>query len=249
MAKKIDKRELFSKLSFFSKDMSSLLNTFSDQLVAGKKLQLVFTPNAEQIVLASKDPDFLQTLSQADYLLPDGMGLVWALNHFSRKGWLSNQHFVRLAGVEVAEALIKKARLAGWRVLVIGGRDYCQYSDFWTANIQWQAGYQSVKNPNSKEEQQLRLAIKNFHPDLVLVALGAPYQEKWLIEHQPLLEQSGVKLAMVVGGAMDIILGKLKRAPVLMSQLGLEWLFRLMQEPHRWRRQLSLLEFVWWVVG
>lgn len=256
MTKKIDKRELFTRLSFFSRSKASLLNAFSEQVTSGQKLQLVFTPNPEQLIQARHNEGFFNILTQADYLLPDGVGLIWALRFLQNKSWfkaLSKSTeclapIERLAGVEVAEALIIKARKQGWKVLVIGGRDYDQFSNFWTDKLRWLAGYKQVQKPTDLEEKRVEQTIKDFRPDIVFAAFGAPDQEKWLVKHRFLLEKSGTKLAMAVGGAFDMLAGKLRRAPSWMWQLGLEWLFRLAQEPKRWKRQLRLVEFVGWVV-
>lgn len=269
MIKKIDKKELFTRLSFFSRSKTSLLNAFFEQVVNGQKLQLVFTPNPEQLIQARHDEDFFNVLTQADYLLPDGIGLIWALRFLQHKTWFKagkkqafrhqNTTFnspterrspiERLAGVEVAEALIIKARKQDWKVLVIGGRDYDQFLNFWTDKVRWLAGYEKVQQPTNLEERRAEQAIKDFKPDILFTAFGAPHQEKWLVEHRFLLEKAGVKLAMAAGGAFDMLAGKLKRAPGWMRKLGLEWLFRLAQEPSRWKRQLRLVEFVGWVIS
>ena len=79
---------------------------------------------------------------------------------------------------------------------------------------------------------------------MVFVAFGAPWQEKWVIEHEELLNKSGVELVMVVGGSFDMLLGGLKRAPMWIRAIGMEWLFRLAQEPRRFKRQLKIFKFV-----
>jgi len=74
--------------------------------------------------------------------------------------------------------------------------------------------------------------------------LGAPHQEKWLVSRRALLSAHHVRIGLTVGGAFDVLTGKLPRAPQSWQNLGLEWLWRLIQEPHRWRRQLALIKFV-----
>lgn len=108
--------------------------------------------------------------------------------------------------------------------------------------LYWTEGYADVKNQTGAEEAEICNLLSVIKPDIVFVALGAPYQEQWVIEHR--LQLKNVKIAMVVGGAFDVILGKLHQPPALIQQLGFEWLFRLLQEPHRWRRQLRLLSFI-----
>jgi len=108
----------------------------------------------------------------------------------------------------------------------------------------WHEGYQDVSVPTAEEEQLLKKAITKLQPDIVFVAFGAPYQEAWLIQHRRVLEQAGTKIGMVVGGSFDVLLGRIKRAPQLIQKIGLEWLFRLIQQPHRFKRQLKLLEYI-----
>lgn len=107
----------------------------------------------------------------------------------------------------------------------------------------WHEGFQYAAHPTNQEEQQLEKAIQLLQPDIVFVALGAPYQEKWLMEHRDLFKAADTQIGMVVGGAFDLLLGKIKRAPSWMRQLGLEWLFRLIQEPWRWKRQLRFFPY------
>ena len=81
-------------------------------------------------------------------------------------------------------------------------------------------------------------------PSIILVAFGAPWQEQWVVNHREFLEKNKVKLVMVVGGAIDMLTGKVQRAPKFVQQLQLEWLFRLIQQPWRWKRQLRLIQFI-----
>lgn len=113
----------------------------------------------------------------------------------------------------------------------------------------WTPAYQQVQQTTRQEEERLQELILSYQPHILLVAFGAPWQERWVIEHRGLLRQANVKIALVVGGAMDVLLGKRKRAPLWMQNCGLEWMFRLAQQPWRWRRQLRLAKFVWLVLS
>jgi len=84
--------------------------------------------------------------------------------------------------------------------------------------------------------------IKDLEPDIIFVGLGAGRQEKWLNRH---LKDLGVPLGMVIGGSLDVISGRKKRAPKWIQTLYIEWLYRLITEPKRWRRQLALPQFLW----
>lgn len=215
----------------------------------------IFTPNPEQVILAKKDSVFAQNLQQADYLLADGIGLVWAsrlLKFFGRQKVALTE---RLAGVEVVEHLLDLAQKQGFKTLVIGGRDYkgsYQGESFEDQssllkigpNLYWTEAYQEKNEILPIEEQALTTIIKKLKPSLVFVALGAPDQEKWIVDHLQLLQSNQVKVAMAVGGSFDFILAKVPRAPQLIQRIGLEWLYRLIKQPWRYRRQLRLLAFI-----
>ncbi|HEX7017506.1 MAG TPA: WecB/TagA/CpsF family glycosyltransferase [Patescibacteria group bacterium] len=108
----------------------------------------------------------------------------------------------------------------------------------------WVEAYKDAANPTVKEEMELKKNLETLQPEVVMVALGAPLQEEWIVMHYELLRDNKVKIAMVVGGAFDMLTGKTQRAPLLYRKIGFEWLYRLWQEPWRWRRQLRLVRFV-----
>jgi len=107
----------------------------------------------------------------------------------------------------------------------------------------WTEAYQDAKDATLEEEATLRAILEDLQPDLVLVALGAPDQELWLDSHRELLSATGVKVAMAVGGALDVLTGALRQPPAWIERANLEWAFRLWQQPWRWKRQLRLLQF------
>jgi len=251
--KKIDAGALVFELLVFSKQKAQLLNDLKTELKSAKKTRILFTPNPEQVVLASKNRAFKKYLQQADILIPDGVGLVYAsklLGFFGKAQALKE----RIPGVEVVEDLLRIAQEEKLKVMVIGGRGYDDLESGQTnissktegqsVQIQWLEAYRDVAKIKKEEELELVKTIKKNKPDIVFVAFGAPFQEQWIIEHQELFNKIGVKLAMAVGGSFDFILGKVPRAPLLVRVLALEWLYRLIQEPWRWRRQLSLVEFI-----
>lgn len=264
--KKSDQTVLFFQKPFFSKDKPALLNWLESAVYRSKKPLVLFTPNPEQLVLAQKNPAFDQLLDRADVLIPDGIGLVmasWLLSAFGRGGRLTE----RIAGIDVAADLISLTSRERWTTLLVGGRGYDQAQTRGieistdrtidsrgrrahrsSAKLQWIEGYANAARPTVAEEREVQETITALKPQLVFVALGAPQQEQWVVDHLPLLTKHGAKVVMVVGGAFDILLGRLQRAPLWMRSLGLEWLYRLIQEPWRAGRQVALVEFVGLVV-
>ncbi|MDQ5951415.1 MAG: N-acetylglucosaminyldiphosphoundecaprenol N-acetyl-beta-D-mannosaminyltransferase [Patescibacteria group bacterium] len=250
--KKADQSTKLFALDIFSKSKLTLLNLLRNHLEEQQSLLTLMTPNPEQIVLSRKDPTFLHHLQSADILIPDGIGLVIASKFVD----LSKERAPiteRISGKEVASFLLETASEMGLPVLVVGGRDYQTAKNGELSQLDlpqpykqvfWLEGYKDVQSPTKEEDAAVTAAIKKVKPAIVLVAFGAPWQEQWLMEHQPLLSQSGVRIALVVGGALDMMLGKVPQAPAWIENAGLEWLFRLVKEPWRWRRQLKLLEFI-----
>lgn len=226
-----------------------------------KKALLIATPNPEQIILAQKLPDFKKNLQAMDLLLPDGNGLVTASQIRSRFGWQGQACRERITGADTASQLLVLAKDQHQKVLVIGGfyHDIAKY-DYDTANnnkvdfdtqlefangtsAYWCLGYKNISKPTGKETEIIKNTIKHLKPAIVLVAFGAPWQEKWLADNRGLLTENGVKVALAVGGAIDFLAGKQQRAPRQWQKLHLEWLWRLIQQPSRWRRQLALVKF------
>jgi len=236
MAKNTYTQSLFEILPLASISLSSLLKKIDSQVNEQNSLLKVFTPNAEQFVQADENPKFVQTLQQADILLPDGMGLVWGNNFLARRGKAQAVQ-ERIAGVDVVRELVARKK---YRILLIGGRDYAQQLP---EKVEWTPGFVDKNNPTAEESAQIQQKVKEFKPQIVFVAFGAPFQEQWVIDNQAWLEKAGVKVVMVVGGAFEMLTGRLKRAPEIMQKLGLEWLYRLIQEPWRWKRQLRLVKF------
>lgn len=217
-----------------------------------EKFYLV-TPNPEILVKAQKDPVFKNILNQARISLCDGVGMQWA----SRL--LGNPRQQRITGVDMMERLcagiVEKPITVGF----LGGRPGVadevskrlqeKYPGLKVgfAGEEWpeagdgrsEIGDRS-KGKNEKHFHNLS-AIPHKQVDLLFVAFGFPKQEIWMAEH---IDKLDVRVMMGVGGAFDYISGRVPRAPKSIRSIGLEWLYRLIREPWRWRRQLALIEFV-----
>lgn len=258
----------------FGRTRLELLAFLEKRLNGGSDPCLMMTPNPEQIVISRNNPTFLDHLQSADVLIPDGSGLVWASRWIGLWRRMQPV-MERITGVDVMKDLLLMAQKRDESVLIIGGRDFeGESTDFANGsvsklsveqfsvlrgsadsknsdnsdnglNIFWTPGFADVNHPRSAEVENLKQALRQLKPTIVFVAFGAPAQEAWLIEWKAELAEVGVKIGMVVGGAPDILLGKISRAPRTFQQLGLEWLYRLWQQPWRWRRQMRLLHFIW----
>jgi len=196
------------------------------------KQHYIVTVNAEFIVRAQKDAEFREILNRADLAIPDGIGIIWASKIFGEP--LKE----RVAGIDLVRNL--KLKVKNCRTFLLGGRNGVAKK----VATEWPAVVGFLEETDSTE---LFARIRQCQPDILLVALGAPKQEKWIAEN--LNKVPSVKVAIGVGGAFDFLSKKIKRAPVFMQKIGLEWLWRLAQEPSRIGRIFNaVIVFPWLVV-
>lgn len=204
---------------------------------------LVATANAEMIMRATHDAELMRILNGAALVVPDGAGTVWAAHH------LGYEMPERVAGYDMAQQLMKNAPAKKRRIYFFGSAP--GVADKAKAKAErLYPGIEIVGVRNGffteKDESQIIADIKAAKPDLLLVALGVPKQEKWLAKHLAELE---VPVAIGVGGTLDVMAGVMKRAPLWMQKAKLEWLFRGMLQPKRAGRLLALPKFVLKVHG
>ncbi len=209
-------------------------------LLAEPKPHRIYTPNPEFLVLAHKDPSLHALLSSADLLLPDGMGVLLA----ARLGGKALP--CRLAGIDMAEWVLGHAAEEGLSVFLLGAapsvaeaaaKNLCHR--FPSLRIcGTQHGYFD-KSCVSLENQAVMEAIRVASPHILFVCFGFPAQEQWIAEH--LDELPSVRLAMGLGGSLDVWSGRSRRAPKIMQHMGFEWLYRVVWEPRRLRPLLGSL--------
>lgn len=213
-----------------------ILRTLRNFLNSGHP-HFISTPNPEIILSAHHDQEFKNILNKSDLAVPDGFGLMLASRY------LKNRLKKRITGTDLMLKICQIAAENKYSVFLLGGLAKVPektagklLEKFPRLKI---AGYENGfrfwgwRLPDSKLAEK----IKRAKPDILFVAFGAPRQEKWLYYHLPKL--SGLKIGMGVGGAFDYISGQVKRAPVFMQKLGLEWLFRLVKQPWRLPRIIN----------
>ena len=200
----------------------------------------VVTLNAEMTMAARSHPELGRAIASAELVIPDGAGVVWALSR-------QNVRVLKTAGIELAWTLLGYAAAHGWRVALVGASPAVMGNLRRTLPEAF-PGLKLVMAVDGYQPEQawpeIEAALADQEPDLVLIALGVPRQEIW--SHQQQIGKGG--LWMGVGGSFDVWAGLKKRAPRWMCSLQIEWLYRLVQEPSRWRRMLVLPEFVWAVL-
>ena len=202
------------------------------QLLEEDKFHYVVTPNPEFLLAAEKDPEFRRVLNAADLVLPDGIGVVYSAKI------LGTPLKERVPGIEFAEAMLSALNEMGGRLYLLGakpgvaeeaGRRICaRYPALVLCGTH--DGY-------FKDEQAILPEIAAAKPDLLFVCLGAPKQEKWMARWG---QHTGAKLAIGLGGCLDVFAGNVRRAPEQWQKLGLEWAYRLKKEPKRIGRMAKL---------
>lgn len=213
------------------------------QFIAERTPHQICTVNPEFVMRAQQDATFRRVINDAALCIPDGIGLLWAARRMGRP--LRE----RVAGSTLVERIAAQAAQQGWRLYLLGAAP--GVAEKAAAILQARhpglvvAGTFSG-SPAQDEEDAIVERIIAAQPDGLFVAFGAPAQDVWIARNQPRLH---VPVAMGVGGALDFIGRVARRAPEWVQRIGLEWLYRLIREPWRWRRQLALLRFVWCVLN
>ncbi len=195
----------------------------------------IVTANPEILLNARRDPAYWEILRQAELRLVDSFGLKMA-------GLFSGALPKRLTGVDFAERLLQESLKRGWKVGLIGGEPGVADKAAWKIReaypdllVMAEAGGRVLSDGRDDEAgAEARMRLTQYAPDLLLVAFGHPKQEAWIVRY--LNEFPSVKIAMGVGGTLDYWSEIKLRAPVFMREIGLEWLWRLCQEPYRWKR-------------
>ncbi len=213
------------------------LGIFED-LLQGQRLSLIATPNSEIVLRASRDPALSDILRRAELVIPDGVGLLYASRILGRP--LKE----RVTGIDFAQGALEAAARMGRSVYFLGGKPGIaeKAAENMTSRIPdlqiagARHGYFTTEEIPSIIEE-----INGSGADFLCVALGSPRQEQFLDAHRDALR---AKVGVGIGGSLDIWSGTLKRAPAFYRNNGLEWLYRVIQEPSRIRRVGALPLFL-----
>lgn len=208
---------------------------------------LVFTPNPDMLWQAHCSPAFRRLLQKADLLLPDGVGVTLAAR------LMGTPLPARLPGIDMAETILSHAAEQNLSVFLLGGK--AGVAERAKANwgkrvpalriVGTHHGYFD-KHCRSAENQALLRQLQQAKPDILFVCFGSPLQEQWIADNAPRLPF--LRLAMGLGGSLDVWSGDLPRAPRLFRRLGLEWLWRSAREPRRLRILFRLPRFLFAVL-
>lgn len=206
------------------------------------KPHTIFTPNPEMVMCARRDAELMRILKSADMVIPDGIGIVYAARLNKIK--ISE----RVAGYDFVQSLFETMKSTNLTVYFLGGAPGVAEK----AKLVMEQKYTGLKIIgvsdgyfDAKKEKLIVEEIRNLKPDLLLVGLGVPRQEKWIDKHKA---QLPCKVLIGVGGSFDGFAGIVPRAPKLFIKLNLEWLYRLFKQPSRIKRQIQIPVFVFTVI-
>ncbi len=210
-----------------------------------RRKTVIYTPNPEMVMAAQKDKEFMTVLNSGDILIPDGIGIVKASKFYP------NPIKERVAGYDLIQALFSKIKTSVNTVYFLGGAE--GVAD--TARQKMQRKYRGLSitgshhgyfKDGSPEEKEVVDEINRLNPEVLLVGLGFPRQEKWIYNHKDELNSI---IIIGVGGSFDVMSGNVKRAPDFYINHGLEWFYRLITQPTRAKRMLVLPVFMIGAIG
>ena len=206
----------------------------------GDEALRVHTPNALMLEACASHPLYADLLNSASLVLADGFGVLTAAK---KQGTPLRQ---RIAGIDFGEAILQEAARTGDRVFLLGGADgiaplAAQNLQKKHPSLQICGSYWGYFEKDGDENRRVLGMIRACSPDILLVCFGFPIQEYWMrdnLHHLP-----SVRLAIGLGGSLDVWAGKARRAPLPLQRLGFEWLWRMLSEPRRFRQLPDLLRF------
>ncbi|MBE6589711.1 MAG: WecB/TagA/CpsF family glycosyltransferase [Ruminococcaceae bacterium] len=209
-------------------------------LEATGETTVVFTPNAVMLDKCRRDASLADLMSHASLSLPDGAGVLLMARR------LKTPLRERVAGIDFGMALLKEAAARGLRVFLLGGGDgvACEAAERLKEAhpaLQICGTWWGYFDRSGEENRRVLSMIRESRADIMLVCMGFPVQERWVIENLSAL--SRLSVIACLGGSLDVWAGRVKRAPRALSRMGLEWAWRMAREPRRLRDVGHLARF------
>lgn len=220
----------------------------AEKLIKQPASSYIVTPNLDHVVVSENDKEFAQIYANADLILVDGKPLIW-ISHLQKRPIKE-----KISGSDFFPRLCKMCADKGYRIFILGAAK--GVADKAAKNLC--AKYPGLKisgtysppfgfESNQDELGKIKDKIIEANPDVLAISLGSPKGEKFLYKH---LEEYGVSLSISIGATIDFEAGNVKRAPKWMADHGLEWLFRITQDPNRlirryWNDAVNILPILW----
>lgn len=222
---KSSKRELLSRLAADLKQ---------------RRQSAIFTPNSQMLLAASKDRELRKLLNISDLNIPDGVGVRLAAR-------LRGVRLEAMSGIDLAEELLSIAASKGYRVFFLGAKRGVAKKAAENMRVRYPTlqicgTHHGYFDKSGAENAAVLKKIRTAAPDILFVCFGFPAQEKWITKN--LASLPSVKLALGLGGSLDVWSGNLRRAPLLIQKAGLEWLWRTVLEPKRARIFVDIPRFL-----
>lgn len=209
------------------------------QFVRERTPRQVVTADSSMVVMAQRDEQLREIVNRADLVTPDSIGILWACR---RRGIHLPE---RVSGVDIVIRLAQESARSGLRLYFLGAHPGVAEA----AVRRLQACYPGVQVVgchhgyfDAQSESEVVYAIQQARPDVLCVAMGIPKQEKWIRRHLLALQ---VPVCIGVGGTLDVLSGRVSRAPLWVQRMGMEWLWRVGQNPRKIAKVMLLPRFAW----
>ncbi|PIC85437.1 glycosyltransferase [Sporosarcina sp. P20a] len=222
-------------VSVNTENYDELIPKVFENIEAGKK-SLIVAINPEKLMKAKEDPELKALLNRAEFQIPDGIGVILASK--LKKGQIRS----RVTGIDMMDRVVQEAAARGKRIFLYGAKpgvaeEAAAKLQVMHPNIQ----IAGVQHGYEKDVQVVLDTINQTKPDILFVAMGSPKQEQWIEQYR---DQLHPVVFQGVGGSFDVLAGNIKRAPAVFQKAGAEWLYRLLLEPSRIKRQMNLPKFL-----
>ncbi len=232
----------FFGLKFYSGNLNNLLDYLQTRLREGKKTHIV-TMNPEIFMRARRDPEYQRVVKEAELIVVDGWWLAYAIR------WISGKSVERIAGIQLAQELLKCCESSGISVFLLGSKNNvvskaCEKLKGEYPNLSI-AGYHHGYFTD-EETKKVVEEIKASGARVLLVGMGAPKQELFIAKNK---QELPCVIMIGVGGSFEVFCGDKKLAPASWQKAKLEWLYRAIQDPTRWARLVKFVPaFVWLIL-
>ncbi|WP_313341277.1 WecB/TagA/CpsF family glycosyltransferase [Sedimentibacter sp.] len=228
-----------------NKSMNETMEIIKNK-IKNKEQYIIYTPNTEFVMMCYKDEEFMDLINKSHINVPDGIGLIYASK--IKKHPLKE----KVAGYDLSVNMLKLANDNNLKLFVVGGKPgvaeeamenvHKKYPNINVAGSQHGYFKGTHLGKNGDDEELIVLdKINKAEPDILFVGFGAKKQEQWIEYNR---DKINAKIIIGNGGTLDGLAGKVKRAPDIFIKLGLEWLYRLIKEPKRIKRQILLPMFI-----
>ncbi len=225
-------------------DMDKALGQVCDYVENGRKLHTIFASNPEKNYSVPQDLILYEMFRKADLLIPDGIGVVIASK------WLYGTKIQRVPGCELMQNICETASDKGYKIFIYGAKEEVNKAAVEKLRMRHPrikiVGRQNGYLGDDGMEMLID-TINQSKAQILFLALGSPRQEMWISKYRDRLTH--VRVCQGIGGTLDVLAGTVKRAPEFYCKTGLEWLYRLLAEPSRIRRQAKLPLFALQVAG